>query len=175
MQNAHFVAVGCAGEALKTVERESGNKAVMLAGERYIARDLRISRLRIVVVKDQPVSVARKVFGGAAHLCVRRKILATLSANVRATLVHPLRAGCRGFHNAAVEQRIPAGYEVIEPRPSVAEVAVRRPAAPAEVLCSQHHVHAAVDGPVHLLAYREAADRRSITDDRDQESALAVA
>ena len=75
--------------------------------------------------------------------------------------------------DAAVEQGIPADDEVVEVAAFVAEVAVGRPAALAVELCADDHVHAAVDGPVELLADDEALDGR-VAEDGNQQSALAA-
>ena len=167
MENPCLVAVGGAGEGLEAVERDRGNEAIAGVGERDVAGHLGADGLGEVVVEDQPVEIAGKIFHGAGGVGVGRKILAALGDHIDSALVDELiadRAGemvdgrcCAGasrdripnllFH-AAVEQCIPAHDQVVESAPLVAEVAVGRPAALAEELRADHHVHAAVDDPV---------------------------
>ena len=61
---------------------------------------------------------------------------------------------------------------MIESAALVPEVPIGRPAALAEQFRTDHHVHAAVDNPVVLLADDEALDGR-VADNRNQKSALA--
>jgi len=77
------------------------------------------------------------------------------------------------LQNSSVEQCIPAHNEVIEIAALVTEIAIGRPAAFAEQLSSDHHVHAAVDGPVILLAEHEPLDGR-VADDRNQKAAFTT-
>jgi hypothetical protein len=62
---------------------------------------------------------------------------------------------------------------VVAARPLVAEVAIGGKATLAVVLGANHHVHAAVDGVVHLLAHDEALDC-GVAEDRNQQAALAA-
>ena len=75
--------------------------------------------------------------------------------------------------DAAVKQGIPAHDQVVEVAAPVAEVAIGRPAALAEEFDAGHHVHAAVDDPVELLADDEALDG-GVAEDGNEESAFAA-
>jgi hypothetical protein len=128
------------------------------------ARHLGAGGLRIVIVEDQPVDVARQIFYCAGYSSRGRKILAPQQAHVHSALVHKLiahlpglRVGCR-LLDSAVKQRIPARSQVVEPRTPVTEVAIRRPSALAVVLGADHQIHTAVDNPVGLFAKCEAAN-----------------
>ena len=145
--------------------------------EHHVARHLGADGLRVVVVEHQPVHVARQVFHGAGNTSVGRKVLAPQHVHIHTALIDPLVAGGMSrryghwLFDAAIEQRVPARGQMVESRSPVSKIAIGRPAALAEVLRAHHHVHAAVDRPVHLLAQCVAANRRSVADHRRQQSA----
>jgi hypothetical protein len=62
-------------------------------GERDVALHLRVDGLRVVVVEDQPVDVAGKVFYVAGQVRLGSEILAAKSIDVHAALVDQSVAG----------------------------------------------------------------------------------
>ena len=144
-------------------------------GEREVAGHLGADRLRIVVVEDQAVDVVGKIFDVAGDAGLGRDVFAAQGENIHAALVDEFHAGrarqvigglngcgsSRGAHlllHATVQQGIPAHDQMVNAWALVAEVAIGRPAAFAVVVGSGHHIHAAVDDPVHLFAHDEALD-----------------
>ena len=185
--------LGGAGKGLEAVQRKRRDEPIARVRQAHVAGHLGADGLRKVVVEDQPVNVAGEILRSCRPgVGIGRKVLASLGDHIHAALVNELvadRAGeqiCRRagqqppapgppalLLDAAVEQRIPAHDQVVESRTSVAEVAIGRPAALAEELGADHHVHAAVDDPVNLLANDKALDRR-VAEDGNQQPALAA-
>ena len=152
----------------------------MVVGEDDFAGNLGADGLRVVVVEDQPVDVAGKIFHGAGDARGGGKILAPEDRHIHAALVDELVCDLAGlgvgggFLDAAIEEGIPARRQMVEARAFEAEVAVGRPAALGVILRAHHRVHAAIDDPVELFAEGVAADRRSVADDRREETAGAA-
>ena len=177
-QDLDLIAFACAGKGLEAVEGGRGKNAVAVVREHNVAGNLRAGGLRIVVVEDQAVDVAGKIFGGAGDPRIGREILAPGQAQIDATLVDELAGNLAlrvGYTllDAAVEERIPARDQVIEAGPFVAEVATRGPAAARVVFRADDGIHAAIDDPIDLFAEGEAADGRAVADHRSEQSADA--
>lgn len=190
VQDSGFVAIGRTGKGLKASHVERRDPAVARVGERDVADDFRADGLREVIVEDEAVQVAGQVFDRAGGMGVGREILASFGDYIDSALVNQLIADgagqggrrlCRGVGDGAaklllhatVDQCIPADDQVIESAAAVTKVAIRRPAALAEEFNSENHIHAAIDGPVVLLAEDEALDRR-VADDRNEQAAFAA-
>ena len=96
VQNPGFVAVGRAGKSLEAIERQRRDASV--AGVRYgdVARHFRTDGLGEIVVEDQPVQVAGKVFHGACCMGMGREVLASFGNHVHSALVHQFVAGRAG-------------------------------------------------------------------------------
>ena len=87
MEDSGLVAIGGAGKGFKAVERNRWDSPVACVRKGDVAGYLGTDGLREVVVEDQPVEVAGKVFDGAGGVGSRREILAAFGHHIDAALV----------------------------------------------------------------------------------------
>src|SRR6185437_7611939 len=109
------------------------------------------------VVEHQLVNIAGKIFCADSSAGVRSKVVAADGHDVGSALIHKSWRGGNSY--AAINQCIPPDIEVIKPRSFVTEIAVWSPAALAVILRADHHIHAAIEDDVYLVAHRQPTDR----------------
>ncbi len=166
---------GSAREALKAIEIDRGNEAVVGVGERDVALDLGAGGLGQVFIEGDAVDVVGEILGDAGHACFRGYIFASVGDDVGAALVDQGWGGGSGdgLFDAAIEQGIPADGQGVEAGTAIAKAAGGREAALAPVFGTYGEVHAAIDDPVDFVADDQAFDA-GVFAAGEQESAFAA-